>query len=74
MHNGVSGAVVDGRVYGGDTQHLQIALGRGVGEQDAVMSRQPALLPPRWPLFFISVTVSRPPTAPAVRAMPPRAG
>jgi hypothetical protein len=45
---GAVGAVVCGRVFGGDTQHVQIPLGRGVGEQDAVMSRQPASSQPRW--------------------------
>ena len=50
---GAVGAVVGGRIRGGDTQNLQIAPGRDVRELDAVMGGQPAQRLPRW-LFILS--------------------
>jgi hypothetical protein len=53
---------------GGNAQHLQIPHGRGVGEQDTVMSRQPAQLLPRWLIYVVREPSACPICTPAVRA------
>lgn len=68
MYTSAIGALVYCRECGGNAQHLQIPHGRGVGEQDTMMSRQPASRLPRWRIYVVHEPSACLICTPAVRA------